>query len=178
MRPVWKFLSSVKLAIVLIILLAVASVIGTLIPQGRSVAEYTARYGNSLASLFDALSFTRLYRSVWFLFLLILLAANTIVCTVTRFGPKWRRAFRPAPEADLKAVLSRRSSCRFRLPLALDEAGAEVEKALRGRRYVMSRSSHEGKVVLEARKRRLGWFGSDVVHIGLLVILAGGFTSG
>lgn len=178
MRPVWKFLSSVKLAIVLIILLAVASVIGTLIPQGRGVAEYTARYGNSLASLFDALRFTRLFRSDWFLAILMLLAANTIVCTVTRFGPKWRRVFRPAPEADVKAVLSRRSSCRFRLPLVLDEARAAVEKELRGRHYVLSRSGHEGKVVLEGRKRRLGWFGSDIVHVGLLVILAGGFTSG
>jgi cytochrome c biogenesis protein len=178
MKPVWKFLSSVKLAIVLIILLAVSSTIGTLIPQGRSVAEYTARYGGSLASLFDALRLTRLFRSPWFLALLVLFAANTVVCTVNRFGPKWRRAFRAAPEADAKSVLSLRSSCRFHLQLAPEPALDLVEKELRRRRYVLSRTAHEGKAVIQARKRRLGWFGSDVVHIGLLVILAGGFTSG
>jgi cytochrome c biogenesis protein len=33
-------------------------------------------------------------------------------------------------------------------------------------------------MALLARKRRLGWFGSDIVHVGLLVILAGGLISG
>jgi len=46
MRSAWKFFSSVKLAIVLIILITLASVLGTLIPQGRSAAEYSARYGS------------------------------------------------------------------------------------------------------------------------------------
>ncbi len=177
MRSVWKFLSSIKLAIVLIILLTVASVIGTLIPQGRSAAEYTSRYG-VLAGLFTALRLTALYRSVWFLVLLLLFAANTIVCTVTRFGPKWRRAFRPVPDFDPKSVCSMRSSCRFRLPLGLEAARGKVERELRGHRYAMNRSTGEGKALLQARKRRLGWFGSDMVHLGLLVILAGGLTSG
>jgi len=178
MRAIWRFLSSVKLAIVLIILLTVASIVGTLIPQGRSVAAYSARYGGSLASLFDALRLTRLYQSAWFLALLVLFAANTIVCTVSRFGPKWRRAFRPSHDAEAKSVLSMRQSCRFRLSLPLAAAGERVTTELKRRRYVSSLSAGEGKAVLQARKRRLGWFGSDIVHLGLLVILAGGFTSG
>src|SRR5512143_172702 len=178
MRSVWKFLSSVKLAIVLIILLTVASVIGTLIPQDRSVAEYTARYGGPVASLFDALRLTRLYHSFWFLALLLLFAANTVVCTVSRFGPKWRRAFRLATDLEPKSVLSMRASCRFRLPLSLEEARARVGRELSGRRYRWHQTAQGEKAVLQARKRRLGWFGSDIVHVGLLVILAGGFTSG
>jgi cytochrome c biogenesis protein len=178
MRSVWKFLSSVKLAIVLIILLTVTSVIGTLIPQGRSVAAYSARYGGSLASIFDALRLTGVFRAPWFLALLLLFAANIIVCTVTRFGPKWRRAFRPAADFDAKAVASMHASCRLRLPLGLEASGEKVAAALRGRRYLVHRAAHENRTVLQARKRRLGWFGSDIVHLGLLVILAGGFTSG
>ena len=66
MRRFVKLFSSVRLAIVLIILVTLASVLGTLIPQGRSAAEYAARYG-SLSGLFQALQLTRLYRSGWFL---------------------------------------------------------------------------------------------------------------
>jgi cytochrome c biogenesis protein len=177
MRSVWKFLSSIKLAIVVIIVLTVASIVGTLIPQGRSLAEYSARYG-SLGSLFVALRLTTLYRSTWFLALLIIFAANTVVCTLSRFGPKWRRAFRPLPDAGPKSVSSMHSSCRLHFPLPLETARERVEKELGGRRYVVHRTTHDGKAVLQARKRRLGWFGSDIVHLGLLVILAGGFTSG
>ena len=177
MRSAWRFLSSVKLAIVLIILLTVASIVGTLIPQGRSLAEYSARYG-SLSGLFMALRLTRLYQSAWYLALLLLFAANTVVCTISRLGPKWRRVFRPAPEADAKSVTSMRASARFRLPLTLAAAKDSVTGRLRARRYRVDESAKGEKITLLARKRRLGWFGSDVVHLGLLVIIAGGFTSG
>jgi len=177
MRPVWKFFSSVKLAIVLIILLTFASILGTLIPQGRSAAEYAARYG-SLSGLFAGLQLTRLYRSAWYLGLLGLLAINLAVCTISRFGPKRRRAFGPVGEADAKSVTSMRASCRLRLPLAAAAARDRVAGALKGRRYRLTETSREGLTVLLARKRRLGWFGADVVHVGLLVILAGGLASG
>ena len=177
MRSAWKFLSSVKLAIVLIILLTVASIVGTLIPQGRSLAEYSARYG-SLSGLFMALRLTRLYQSAWYLALLLLFAANTIVCTISRFGPKWRRAFRRAPDAEAKSVASMRASARFRLSLTLAAARDRVAGRLKSRRYRLDESATGGRTVILARKRRLGWFGSDIVHLGLLVIIAGGFTSG
>jgi cytochrome c biogenesis protein len=177
MRSAWKFFSSVKLAIVLIILLTLASIVGTLIPQGRSAAEYAARYG-SLSGLFTGLQLTHLYQSVWYLALLLLFAVNTIVCTLSRLGPKWRRAFRPAPETDAKSVTSMRASARFRVPLTIAAARDRVAEALKARRYRLDESAHDEKIVIRARKRRLGWFGSDIVHLGLLVIIAGGLTSG
>jgi cytochrome c biogenesis protein len=177
MRSVWKFFASVKLAIVLLIVLTVASVLGTLIPQGRSAAEYAARYG-SLSGLFTGLRLTSLYQSAWYLAILFLFALNTIVCTLSRLGPKWRRAFRPAPETDAKAVSSMRFSSRFRLPLPVASARDVVAGRLTVRRYRLDESAQGERHILLARKRRLGWFGSDIVHLGLLVILAGGLTSG
>ena len=66
MKRIVKFLSSIKLAIVLLIILAGASILGTLIPQGRTVEEYAARYG-SLSGALIKLQWTTLYRSVWFM---------------------------------------------------------------------------------------------------------------
>ena len=177
MRSVIKFLSSVKLAIFLIILITVASIVGTLIPQGRDAAEYAARYGR-LAGFFTGLGLTTLYRSVWYLALLLLFALNTVVCTLTRLGPKNRRAFGPVRPSDAKALAAMRPSARFRLPGTPAEGRDKVSAALRARRYRVAASAAEGRIDLMARKRRLGWFGSDVVHAGLLVILAGGFVSG
>lgn len=177
MRSVWKFFASVKLAIVLFILLTLASVLGTLIPQGRSAAEYTARYGN-LSGLFIKLQLTGLYHSAWYLTLLSLFALNTAVCTVSRFGPKWRRAFRPPAEMNAQALMAMKVRSRFRVPLALAPARDRVAGFLRARHYRLDESGQGNGIALLARKRRLGWFGSDMVHLGLLVILAGGFTSG
>ena len=177
MGPFMRFFSSVKLAIVLIILITLASILGTLIPQGRGAAEYTARYG-SLSGFITALQLTRLYQSAWYLGLLLLFALNIVVCSVIRIGAKWRRAFGPAEAADAQSLMTSKVKGRFRSGLSLAAAGERIAGLLRARHYRVTRSASGGSVVLLARKRRLGGLGSDVVHLGLLVILIGGFTSG
>ncbi len=177
MRSVWKFFSSVKLAIVLLILITLASVLGTLVPQGRPAADYAARYGG-WAGLFQTLQLTRLYSSGWYLALLVLFALNLVVCTVVRFGAKWRKAFGPAPATDPRALVPAKIKSQFRLSLPLAASGDRIRAALRAARYRTADSGDANRAVLHARKRRLGYFGSDIVHLGLLVILAGGFTSG
>lgn len=177
MRAFWKFLSSLKLAIVLLILLAVASAVGTLVPQGRSLEEYNRRYGASYSTI-KALKFDRVYKSGWFIGLLLLFSVNTIACTVSRFPGKWRRAAGPTPSfeaASLKALKVRDS---FRQPVSFDASAEAAAGVLRDRRYSVKRSMKDGSVFIVARKRRLGWFGSDLVHAGLLVVIAGGIVSG
>jgi cytochrome c biogenesis protein len=176
MRSFLKFFSSVKLAIVLFILITLASILGTLIPQGRSPAEYAARYGG-LAGVFTALQLTRLYSSAWYLVLLLLFALNTTVCTVTRFGLKWKRAFGPAVPTDAPALQAARIKGRFRLTAPLEKAEERVRERLLSGGYRVAEAASPASVTLLARKKRLGRFGSDVVHLGLLVILAGGLTS-
>ena len=178
MKAIWRFFASVKLAIVLLILLAVASIIGTLIPQGLAPAAYSAHYGR-LAGLLMRLRFTGLYHSPWFLALLLLLAANTIVCTLSRLPAKWRRAFRPArAETTAAGLLAMKVKGRFTRNAPAAEVDADVRAALASRRYAVSSGTFGGRTVLLARKRRLGHFGSDTVHLGLLIILAGGLVSG
>ena len=177
MKSFWKFFESVKLAIVLFILLTLASVLGTLIPQGRSAAEYAARYG-SLSGLFVKLQLTGLYHSAWYLALLFLIALNTIVCTLARLGPKWKRAFRASPEVDDKSLQAMKIKGRARFFSPLPDAAERIKGDLASRHYRMKTSGEGGRLAILAQKRRLGWFGSDAVHVGLLIILAGGVISG
>jgi cytochrome c biogenesis protein len=177
MKSFWKFFESVKLAIILFILLALTSILGTLIPQGRSAAEYAARYGG-LSGFFIKLQLTRLYHSPWFLALLFLFAFNTIVCTLVRLGPKLRRAFRPSLEADEKALQAMRIKGRARIARPLPEAAERVRAALAARHYRLRTSGSAPRLAGLAQKRRGGLFGSDTVHLGLLIILAGGVISG
>jgi len=178
MKSLWQFFASVKLAIVLLILLAVASIIGTLIPQGLAPAAYEAHYGQ-LAGLLMRLRFTGLYHSLWFLALLLLLAANTIVCTLSRLPAKWRRAFRSASgETTLSSVLAMKIKGRFGRNAPAASVASDIGAALASRHYSVSSKPGGDRTVLLARKRRLGHFGSDTVHLGLLVILAGGLVSG
>jgi len=176
-KAVKKFFTSIKVAIVLLIILIGASILGTLIPQGRSAQEYLVRYGQ-IGSLFQKLQFTRLYHSFWFISVLALFSLNIIVCTLVRLGPKLRRVFQPRCDLDPKSIQVLKVKDRVKMALA-PAAAAQAAKAELGRHHYRVRDhSAADKHCLLARKRVLGLFGSDVVHVGLLIILAGGIISG
>ncbi len=177
MKSFIRFFSSVKLAIFLLIIITAASVVGTLIPQQRSTQEYVARYGQ-IASLLQSLQLTRLYQSSWFITLLFLFSINIITCTLIRFSPKLRRLFRPSIEKESKKILALKIRERFKKPWKLDRTKEEIKKCFSSSHYRSREEKKENKVYFTARKRILGTFGSDVVHLGLLVILSGGIISG
>lgn len=177
MKSLIKFLSSVKLVIVLLVIITVASVVGTLIPQHRSPAEYTARYGQ-LANLLIRVEFTKLYNSWWFLSLLFLFTLNILVCTLTRFTPKLQRAFRPSLSFEKKALLVLSVNERHKKNQSAKSTRDELKKQLASEHYRMREGEKDNRMFLLARKKILGLFGSDIVHLGLLIILLGGIISG
>ena len=84
----WEILCSVRLAVIIIVIMAVACVIGTIILQQKSPEEYVGRYGAGLAKFFAAIQFTDIFHSYWFSFLLVLLCVNLGCCTVKRWRNK------------------------------------------------------------------------------------------
>jgi len=177
MRAFLRFFTSVKVAITLLIILICASILGTLIPQDRSSQEYLVRYGQ-IGGLLQRLQFTRLYRSVWFVSLLALFGLNIIVCTIERLPPKLRRALRPRFEAEPKNLLSLKIKDRLKSTLPLAGARDAAKKELARHHYRPRVDEAGARIFVVARKRVFGLFGSDVVHLGLLVILTGGIISG
>jgi cytochrome c biogenesis protein len=63
---VWKFFSSVKLAVVLLIILAIVSVIGTVIQQNQAPETYLREYSPATVQLFEMLGFFDMYHTWWF----------------------------------------------------------------------------------------------------------------
>lgn len=177
MKSFLQFFNSVKLAIVLLIIITLASIIGTLIPQNRSMQEYTLDYGQ-LAKVLTNLEFTRIYQSFWYVGLLFLFSINIIVCTLTRLSPKWKRAFNPKMEKETTHLKVLNIQENFSRNLDLTKAKDEIRKVLTGRRYRVREESEGEKAFLLARKKTSGLFGADFVHLGLLVIIAGGIISG
>jgi cytochrome c biogenesis protein len=84
-------LSSLKLTIPLLIVLAALSVIGTLIPQNAPQQEYIRRYGTQTFYMFKGLGLLDMYHSWWFIGVLILLAANLIACSMKRLPGVWQQ---------------------------------------------------------------------------------------
>ena len=177
MRSILKFLGSIKLALALFILLASASALGTLVPQQRTPGEYRARYGAS-AALVTGLRLDRLYQSPGYLALLVLFGANLTVCGLTRLSPKLKRTFGKAAGFDASSIGALKLRDAFVRKGSLDGTAAAYRRHLEARRYRVRERGDGGRRLLRGRRRVLGLFGADIVHLGILIILAGGIVSG
>ncbi|MFD0316593.1 cytochrome c biogenesis protein ResB [Streptomyces flavalbus] len=86
-RWFWRQLTSMRVALLLLLLLSLAAIPGSLIPQtgvdATQVADFRRRH-DTLAPLYDKLGLFHVYSSVWFSAIYILLFVSLIGCIIPR----------------------------------------------------------------------------------------------
>lgn len=104
---IWRFLSSTRLALFLLIILTLVSVIGIIIPQELPSVQYLHKLGGVFGKLVLALSLDRIFSASWFYVLLGFLMVNLIACIFTRLMKNLVRSITPSffeSEAELTAL--------------------------------------------------------------------------
>jgi cytochrome c biogenesis protein len=169
----WNFLCSLKLTIGLLLLLAVTSIIGTLIQQNASAAEYLSEYGQSIYSLFRILQFTDMYHSVWFIGILALFCLNLICCTINNFPRAWRFVSKPARIAGPGLLNNSANSAELSSSADRDLLAQEISGLLKKEFAPTTSSETEGQLHLFAQKGLYSRFGAYITHLAILIIIAG-----
>jgi cytochrome c biogenesis protein len=196
---IWRTLSDVRFAVVQIIVLAVAGLIGTMIRQipafalrdnptayATEIADLHRRYdpvailgvsvGPSMVDIFEALGFFRIFTAPWFTALLTLLIVSIVVCTLDRTPRLWRgvrmiRVEQPAAFFDLR----------------LDERAvfADVEvpdttlaTVLRRRRFKVHVAADAEATFTYGDRNRYFKMATLLTHLGLILFLVGGALTG
>lgn len=169
----WRFFASVRLAIVLIFLIAVAAVIGSLIQQEGAYPStlppeiyYPLEYG-TYGEIMYKLGFTRMYSSWWFLLLLLLIGINLIVCSIDRFVPLIKTLRNPKVSRSRRFIASRQVHAQLQADQPMDEALTIVLRKFQSEGY---KTRRDGPTAY-ADKGRWGRYGPYVTHIGLLLLL-------
>ncbi|GAA4418329.1 cytochrome c biogenesis protein ResB [Georgenia halophila] len=168
LRWMWRQLTSMRVALMLLLLLAVAALPGSFFPQAPTdppaVAEYRADHP-SLAPWLERLGFFDVYGSPWFAAIYLLLFASLIGCIVPRVAVHWR-AMRARPPR----VPSRFDRFPVRAERTLEEDPETVEDAvlrsLKGRYRAASTPSG-----ITAERGYLRETGNIVFHLSLVGIL-------
>jgi cytochrome c biogenesis protein len=101
LRALYRFFRSVRLAVVLILIIAVLSILSTLIPQGKDAVFYFHKYGAFWAHVILRLRFDDFFHSLTFLIPVGLFFINLAVCTVDRFVRREHRKARRRHGPDL-----------------------------------------------------------------------------
>ena len=169
-QRVWDFFASVKLSFVLLLSLAAASVAGTLLPQKEHVSVYVQQFGETGARLLLGLRLDDMYHAPWFVLLLALLAANLVICSLNRL-PLTLKLMAKEPEAELKRT--RPAQETLTLAGAPETHVARAEAALRQAVGAAARGRDDQATVLFAEKGAWSRLGVYLVHLSVLIIMAG-----
>ncbi len=170
---IWDFFCSLKLTILLLLLLAITSIIGTVIPQNSAASDYINRYGQSNYELFVTLQFTDMYSSSWFIGLLALFSVNLICCSIKHFPRTWKFFKEPTLMATPGLLKNSANKGEFSTSDTPTTVADRVAKALDKDFAKTVRSEQDGKIYLFAQKGIFSRLGAYLTHISILVIMVG-----
>ena len=170
-RRAWRVLTSMRTALILLAMLALAAVPGTLLPQRGlnplRVADFH-RAHPLLAPWLDRLSLFDVFSAPWFAAIYLLLFVSLIGCLVSRIRLHARALRTPPPPAPRR--LSRLPAYeRFVLPVEPDLALRSATAALRRRRFRVRPADDS----VAAEKGYLRETGNLVFHVALVGLLVG-----
>jgi cytochrome c biogenesis protein len=172
----WKAFSSIKLTLFLLILLAVASIFGTLIPQQESAMRFAENLSPTLVRILESMQLFDMYHSWWFRFIIGALAVNLIVCSLDRFPSSLKR-FRSTPGADREKPFEDLPEDRsFPVKTAFEPASNLVGDLLKKNYGKVERKEKGEATFYFVQKGRLTHFGVYLVHLSVLLILIGGIA--
>ncbi|HSK27394.1 MAG TPA: cytochrome c biogenesis protein ResB [Jiangellales bacterium] len=168
-RWAWRQLTSMRVALLLLFLLALASVPGSVVPQRTvnplAVTEF--REANPLlAEWYDRLGLFDVYSAPWFAAIYLALLVSLVGCILPRSRQHWRavRARPPAAPRHLSRLPEHRS---YEVAATADEVLAAARATLRTRRY---RVADDGSS-LAAERGHLRETGNLVFHLAVVVVL-------
>ncbi len=183
LRFVWRQLTSMRTALILLLMLALAAVPGSLVPQRSADPNGVVQYERDNPDAFrvlDGLQAFDTYTSFWFSAIYLLLFVSLIGCIIPRTAHHLRalRARPPATPARLGRLVGYRSATASTDP---ETAIAEAERMLRAARYRVQRYDAPGRPTVSAERGYLRESGNLVFHASLVGVLVavgigGGFA--
>jgi len=176
LKPILLRLGSMSLAITLLTVLALASVIGTVLLQNQDQADYLQQFGPIWYWVFRSLGLFDMYHTWWFLSLLGFLMLSLTVC-LWRNVPRFMKEMRSS-----KVAISESAMKHMKYSRHWDLKGQRAENVLLVVKEQLKewriREEQRGDVsYIRADKGQYHKWGYILVHSAMLVILVGGWMS-
>ncbi|MEU2993379.1 cytochrome c biogenesis protein ResB [Streptomyces griseoincarnatus] len=168
-RWFWRQLTSMRVALLLLLLLSLAAIPGSLIPQTgineAQVADFRDRH-DVLAPVYDNLGLFNVYSSVWFSAIYILLFVSLIGCIVPR---TWQFVgqLRGRPPGAPRRLTRLPAHTTWRTSADPEEVREAALALLRKRRF----RAHAVGDAVAAEKGYLRELGNLAFHLALIVML-------
>jgi len=182
-RWIWRQLTSMRTALILLLLLAAAAVPGSVFPQRSADPNGVTAYFDAnpvLAPILDKIQLFDVYTSAWFSAIYILLFASLIGCVLPRTAAH-ARALRLPPVATPKNLkrMPAYKAVALNTKKAQDALLANAQQVLKKQGYRVAREGEGAEGSVSAERGYLRETGNLVFHLSLIgVLIAVGIGGG
>jgi cytochrome c biogenesis protein len=169
-----ELVSSMRFAISLLVLLAIAAIIGTVVRQGDITPNYINQFGPFWYEVFRKLGVYTVYTSWWFLAILLVLIVSTSLCVI-RNSPKMVRDMRSwRDHVREESLRNFHHKSEWTAPLDAPALAAQSALRLGHAGYRVKLVEKDGGTLVTAKKGAANKFGYIFAHTAIIVILLGG----
>jgi len=173
---IFEFFASLKLAIFLMIAIGVLSMLGsTYIQQGRPYEFYVQQHGPEIASWIWKLWLNDVFHSWYYILFIVLLAINLILCSYKRLPSVWKHTFSKERFQRLDEHLEKHLKP---VEVVINPDKNKVIKFLQSKGFKVFVEEEGGRIYFYGEKGKYSRLGVYVVHIALLIIMAGALIDG
>jgi cytochrome c biogenesis protein len=169
-----ELVSSMRFAISLLVLLAIAAIIGTVLRQGDIMPNYINQFGPFWYEVFRKFGLYTVYTNWWFLLILLVLIVSTSLCLI-RNAPKMMRDMRSWRESVREESLRNfHHKSEWTAPLGARALAEQSALRLGHAGYKVKIVEKEHGTLVAAKKGAGNKFGYIFAHTAIIVILLGG----
>lgn len=175
-RWVWRQVTSMRVALILLLALALAAIPGSVLPQWPQDAAATRAFVQEHAfwgPVLDGAGFLDVFGSAWFTAIYVLLFASLIGCIIPRAAHHWREIRRPIAAAPTRVDRFDPTS-PVEVPGTAADALGRVRAVLPARGglgYRVRIDERDGEIALAAEAGHVREWGNLVFHTALVGVL-------
>lgn len=161
-----------RFAITMLSVVAIASIIGTVVKQSEPYNNYLIQFGQFWFPIFEAFDVYNIYQAFWFLVILLFLVVSTSLC-VSRNSPKIIKDIR-----RFQGSLSHNSFKKFKNYYEFSSSHSlnSISEILNKEGFRIK--AGKDKDILVAKKGDLQKLGYIFTHLAIIVISIGGILDG
>jgi cytochrome c biogenesis protein len=175
-----NLLSSVRFGVTLLMLLALACMIGMIVVQQNvdGFDKYFASLTPAQKFLYGKLGFFDIYHAWYFNALLLVLSLNIVLASIDRIPGAWSFISRKKLDASAHWLRGQEQTASLSIAAASrEEAVGRVERAFRASRLKTTVTEKKGNVYVFGERGAWNRMGAYSVHVALLTIFFGGFLT-
>lgn len=173
-QRLFQFLGSMDLAITLLLALAIASIIGTVLQQNQPYADYLIKFGPFWFDIFESAGLYDVYGASWFLAILTLLVVSTSVCLIRNTPSMIKDMRNLRTHVQSKSLRAMHHQKQWSVDADAGNSATILEATLSNLGFRAKQTVKSDEILVSAMRGGMNRLGYILTHLAIIIICIGG----